>query len=57
MQNSVGNIDGDLAIVYNQSNNNYYQGIFKYDNNSWTVAPTELTATSRDVLYPVTFER
>ena len=56
MNSSTGNVDGDLAIVYDQDNDNY-QGIFKYDVDTWIVAPTGLTATSRDVMNLVTFQR
>ena len=56
MNNSVGNIDGDLAVVYNITSNEYY-GIFEYSTNNWIVAVTDLTTTARDVLSPIVFQR
>lgn len=56
MNSSTGNVDGDLAIVYNESTNNY-QGIFKYDVNTWVVADTGLTANAREVMNPKVFQR
>ena len=56
MNSSTGNVDGDLAIVYNESINNY-QGIFKYDVNTWVVADTGLTANAREVINPKVFQR
>jgi hypothetical protein len=46
----------DIAIVYDQDNNNY-QGIFKYDVDTWIVAPTGLSASAREVMNPKVFQR
>ena len=39
--------EGDLALVYNINN---LQGLFKYTNNNWEIAPTGLTATNEYVV-------
>ena len=45
MNNSTGNAEGDLAIVYIKGWQNVLDGIYIYKNNNWELAPTQLTAT------------
>ena len=52
MNNSTGNAEGDLAIVYR--NQHTFDGIYIYKNNNWELAPTQLTATP-DYVYKQSF--
>lgn len=53
MQNSSNNHNGDLALVYNITDNSY-QGLFNYINNQFEYASTQLNSISDDV-YETTF--
>ena len=46
--------EGDLAVVYIKDGSTTFEGLYKYSNSSWSLAPTQLSATS-DWVYDKVF--